>query len=203
MTTSSDEPGQPGEYEQTSLGTAGARKLAHTTKSVPQMQDISPRWLLRMLPWVQASGGVYRVNRRLTYAVGDGRVSFTSTGAKVSVIPQELAELPLLRGFDDLEALSALASGFVQRELKPGELIVERGQPADHIVLLAHGKAQKLTPGAYSTDSVVEVLTDGEALLGQGFRPPTHHDSNAQRRKYGRHRGETNPVPPHRFLKFV
>src|SRR5215813_7600554 len=122
------------ENPQTSLGTNAARKLAHTTKSVPQMQGISSRWLLKVLPWVQVSGGVYRVNRRLTYAVGDGRVAFTSTGAKVSVIPRELAELPLLRGFDDLEALSALASQFVQRELKPGDVIVERGQPADHIV---------------------------------------------------------------------
>ncbi len=162
MATSSDEPGQPGGDELTSLGTAGARKLAHTTKSVPQMQDTTPRWLLRMLPWVQVSGGVYRVNRRLTYAVGDGRIAFTSTGAKVSVIPQELAELPVLRGFDDLEALSALASQFVQRDLKPGDVIVERGQPADAIVLLAHGKAQKLGPGAFGADSVLEVLTDGD-----------------------------------------
>ena len=56
-----------------SLGTAAARNLATTTKSVPQMQGISPRWLLRMLPWVEVAGGAYRVNRRLSYAVGDGR----------------------------------------------------------------------------------------------------------------------------------
>src|SRR3954464_3212813 len=64
-----------------SLGTAAARNLATTTKSAPQMQGISSRWLLRMLPWVQASGGVYRVNRRLSYAGGDGRGGFSSTGA--------------------------------------------------------------------------------------------------------------------------
>jgi hypothetical protein len=29
------------------------------------MQGISSRWLLRVLPWVQVSGGTYRVNRRL------------------------------------------------------------------------------------------------------------------------------------------
>jgi hypothetical protein len=179
MTTSRDEPGRPGEHEQTSLGTAGARKLAHTTKSVPQMQDISPRWLLRMLPWVQVSGGVYRVNRRLTYAVGDGRVAFTTTGAKVSVIPQERAELPVLRGFDDPEALSALASQFVQRELRPGEVIVERGQPADHIVLLAHGRAHKLAPGAYGTESVLEVLTDAitSAITPWPRRAATGHSA--------------------------
>ncbi len=57
---------------QTSLGTAAAR-LATTTKSAPQMQEITSRWLLRVLPWVQVSGGVFRLNRRLTYAGGTGR----------------------------------------------------------------------------------------------------------------------------------
>ena len=93
---------------QLSLGTAAARNLATTTKSVPQMQGITSRWLLRLLPWVQASGGVYRVNRRLTYTLGDGRVTFTNTGADVRVIPAELCELAPLRGFDDTGALEAL-----------------------------------------------------------------------------------------------
>ena len=66
------------------------------------MQEITSRWLLKLLPWVQTKGGVYRVNRRLSYSVGDGRVSFTNTGATVQVIPLELTELPLLRGFDNL-----------------------------------------------------------------------------------------------------
>lgn len=35
---------------QSSLGTAAARNLATTTKSAPQMQEITSRWLLRMLP---------------------------------------------------------------------------------------------------------------------------------------------------------
>jgi hypothetical protein len=60
---------------QMSLSTAAARNLASTTRTVPQMQGITPRWLLKMLPWVEVVGGAYRVNRRLTYAVGDGRVS--------------------------------------------------------------------------------------------------------------------------------
>ena len=101
------------EKHQMSLGTAAARQLATTTKSAPQMQGISSRWLLRLLPWVQVSGGVYRVNRRLSYAVGDGRVTFTSVGARVQVIPQELCELPLLRGYEDAEVLGILAERFV------------------------------------------------------------------------------------------
>ena len=58
-----------------SLDTRAARNLATTTKTRPQMQAITSRWLLRMLPWVDVAGGTYRVNRRLTHAVGRGRVS--------------------------------------------------------------------------------------------------------------------------------
>ncbi|MGC5412280.1 Crp/Fnr family transcriptional regulator, partial [Streptomyces sp. DT225] len=71
---------------QQSLGTAAARNLATTTKSAPQMQEITSRWLLKMLPWVQVQGGTYRVNRRLSYSVGDGRVTFVQTGDRVTVI---------------------------------------------------------------------------------------------------------------------
>ncbi|MFD6366235.1 Crp/Fnr family transcriptional regulator, partial [Streptomyces roseolus] len=55
---------------QQSLSTDAARNLASTTKSAPQMQEITSRWLLRTLPWVETKGGAYRVNRRLTYTVG-------------------------------------------------------------------------------------------------------------------------------------
>ncbi len=157
----SDRPLFPREQQQ-SLDTAAARKLATTTKSPPQMQGITSRWLLRLLQWVQVSGGVFRVNRRLSYAVDDGRVTFTSTGAKVEVIPQELRELPMLRGFEDLEVLAALAHRFVQHELKPGDLVVESGQPADSICLIAHGKVERILKGKYGDDVIVDVLADGD-----------------------------------------
>ncbi|RKG98400.1 Crp/Fnr family transcriptional regulator [Corallococcus sp. CA053C] len=145
-----------------SLGTAAARQLATTTKSEPQMQGISSRWLLKLLPWVQVSGGTYRVNRRMSYAVGDGRVTFTSTGAKVLVIPQELGELPLLRGYEDVEVLTALASRFVQKEYKAGDILTEAGKEADSIVLIAHGKVNRIGAGKYGEPTVLETLADGD-----------------------------------------
>src|ERR1700759_1734076 len=102
--------------EQQSLSTRAARNLATTTKSAPQMAGITPRWLLRMLPWVDVKGGVYRINRRLRYTTGEGRLSFTSVGSSVRVIPHDLGALPLLRGFEDIEVLEALADRFVQRK---------------------------------------------------------------------------------------
>src|SRR5215472_7917022 len=114
--TTEDEP-------QRSLSTAAARNLATTTKTVPQMQGITSRWLLRMLPWVQVSGGTYRVNRRWSYVVGDGLLTCKEEDrGKFRVIPEELVELPWMQGFKDKDILNTLADRFVQQEFKPGDV---------------------------------------------------------------------------------
>ncbi|MFI6318179.1 family 2B encapsulin nanocompartment shell protein [Nonomuraea sp. NPDC050556] len=156
----------------TSLGTKAARNLATTTKTAPQMQEITSRHLLKVLPWVEAIGGAYRVNRRLTYTVGDGRVTFTNTGAQIRVIPGELCELAPLRGFDDPDALTALAGLFTQREYEPGQVIVEAGTPVDHVILLAHGKVSKIGAGAYGGEATLGVLADGDHLGDQALGGP-------------------------------
>ena len=48
---------------ETSLGTVAARNLATTTKTPPQAQAVTPRWLLRILPWIDVDGGAYRLTR--------------------------------------------------------------------------------------------------------------------------------------------
>lgn len=160
---------------QSSLGTAAARNLASTTKSAPQMQEITSRWLLRMLPWVETKGGAYRVNRRLTYTVGDGTVEFVQDGADVRVIPRELGELALLRGYDDVEVLTALADRCVQRDFRSGETLAERGAPADRLYLIAHGRVSQATVGEYGDAAALDVLADGDrfgesALLDEDAR---------------------------------
>ncbi|MDZ8227716.1 MULTISPECIES: family 2B encapsulin nanocompartment shell protein [unclassified Nostoc] len=144
------------------LQTEAARKLAGTTKTQPQMEGITSRWLLKLLPWVETVGGSYQVNRRLTYRVGDGRVSFSNTGALIQVIPQELTELPLFRGFEDFEVLNTLASQFVQQEFAAGDVIIQEGQPADRVLLIAHGKVNKIGAGKYDDRVVLSVLADGD-----------------------------------------
>ncbi|GHO94578.1 Crp/Fnr family transcriptional regulator [Reticulibacter mediterranei] len=148
--------------QQMSLDIAAARTLTTTTKSVPQMQEITSRWLLRMLPWVQVSGGTYRVNRRLSYAPNGSLLTFTSNGSEVRVVPADLVKLPWLQGLDDADLLNALADQFVQQEFEQGEVIAQANQPADRIVLIAYGKANKLGTGKYGDQTVLEMLADGE-----------------------------------------
>jgi len=147
-----------------SLSTRAARNLATTTKTAPLAQGISPRWLLRMLPWVQVHGGTYRVNRRLSYALASGRVSFRGAGAEVRPFPPSLSELGPLRGLDDIDLLGGLADRFARVEYAPGEVILESGQPADRLVLIAYGKVAKTAVGEYGHPALIATLADGEHL---------------------------------------
>ncbi|MFF5899728.1 family 2B encapsulin nanocompartment shell protein [Streptomyces argenteolus] len=162
MTVGSSQDVRPEPPRQSSLSTAAARNLATTAKSAPQMQEITSRWLLRMLPWVETQGGAYRVNRRLTYTVGDGTVEFVQDGAQVRVIPRELGELALLRGFDDVDVLTALADRCVQHDFRAGETLVERGAPADKLHLIAHGRVNRTSVGSYGDAVALDVIADGD-----------------------------------------
>src|SRR4051794_28613993 len=45
------------------LGAEAARQLANTTKTPPQWEGITPRWLVSLLPWTPLEAGTYRVNK--------------------------------------------------------------------------------------------------------------------------------------------
>ncbi|EST36472.1 hypothetical protein M878_01950 [Streptomyces roseochromogenus subsp. oscitans DS 12.976] len=125
-----EQPDHAAARAQLSLGIAAARNLATITKTVPQMQGISSRWLLRMLPWVEAKGGTYRVNRCLVYEVGDGRVRFVQEGAAVKVVPAELGELPLLQPGDGAGPAGPAPRGRPATSFGPGS--GGNGSTSDH-----------------------------------------------------------------------
>jgi CRP-like cAMP-binding protein len=124
------------------------------------MQGISSRWLLRVLPWVDVAAGTYRVNRRLTYQTGTGRVSFAVTGDAIRVVAPTLAELPALRAIDPT-LLETLAAGFTQHTYEAGDTIGELDTPAQ-LVLIAHGKVTTTVPGKYGATATLATLADGD-----------------------------------------
>lgn len=146
----------------TSLGSAAARNLATTTKTPPQMQGITNRWVQRILPWVEVKGGTYRVNRRLSYSVGDGRIEMVQTADQARVVPGDLGEFPALRGYDDEEVLSALAARFTQRAVDPGTVLAETGSPATEVFVIAHGRVSRSKGNRYGQHKTAGVLADGQ-----------------------------------------
>ena len=45
------------------LGDNAARQLANATKTTPQLDTISPRWLTHLLQWSPVEAGIYRLNK--------------------------------------------------------------------------------------------------------------------------------------------
>ena len=145
------------------------------------------------------------------------------TGSQVRVVPAELSELQLLRGFADGDALGALAERFEQRDYTPGQLIVQAGQPADSVFLVAHGKVEQLGEGPYGDEAVVGLLADGDTfgrpgarragrrLAVHGPRGDGHHgadaayqavaDRHTELRAMSGHAPGTSPVRPTRSAR--
>jgi encapsulin shell SprI-like protein len=68
---------------QSTVGDVAARQLANTTKTAPQLETITPRWLVHLLQWLPVEAGIYRRNR----------VS-NANDVKIACATQDEAELP-------------------------------------------------------------------------------------------------------------
>ncbi|WP_405650925.1 family 2B encapsulin nanocompartment shell protein [Streptomyces sp. RK9] len=161
------------EAQRTSLSTLAARQLSTTTKSEPQMQAITSRWLLKMLPWTDVRGGTYRVNRRLQLKVGRGRVQFEQNGADdIKVIPETLTELPVLRGYSDTGVLKKIADRLRVRQVRVGEVLFDAGQPVTETYLVVHGRFTRYATGKFGEEEVIGVVTDGDQMGDEAVGRP-------------------------------
>ncbi|MER5862843.1 family 2B encapsulin nanocompartment shell protein [Kitasatospora sp. NPDC002040] len=161
-----------GSPQQLSLSTAAARQLASTAKSVPQTQEITSRWLQQLLPWVQTTGGTYRVNQRLRHLAGGGQVAFVQNGGAPRLLAPTLTELPPLHGCQDTEALQALAERCTEQQYAPGEVITAFGHKADQLHFLVHGKASRHGTGRYGAETTLGLLSSGDHLGAQILTEP-------------------------------
>ncbi|MDN5940678.1 MAG: hypothetical protein L0H94_02255 [Nitrospira sp.] len=84
-----------------SLSAQAARNLATATVTVPQMTEITPRWLHKLLPWVDVDGGVYRLNRVAKAAKGEPANEFGE--AEVDLLTVDSGEPKLPTTFVDYE----------------------------------------------------------------------------------------------------
>jgi hypothetical protein len=79
----SQEPERP-----TALGDVAARQLANATKTVPQLERITPRWLTHLLEWVPVEAGIYRLNR----VKDESKVTVDCSGRDERQLPQTFVD---------------------------------------------------------------------------------------------------------------
>ncbi|KQT60620.1 MULTISPECIES: family 2B encapsulin nanocompartment shell protein [unclassified Aureimonas] len=141
-----------------SVSAETARNLSTATVTPIQNAESTPRWLHKLLPWVEVAGGVYRVNRRLAFPINVRHVELSGEGEKVSVRPDSLKGLAAFSALDDA-LLAQVADGFESRKLKSGEAL--SGKDGDGLIVVASGTVALTADGPHGTR-----LRKG--LIGQG-----------------------------------
>ncbi len=129
-----------------SVSATAARNLATATVTSVQNAANTPRWLLRLLPFVDVAGGVYRVNRRAVVLAKGGRVDLATEGNGRVVRPASLRSVPLFSRLGDAE-LAALAGKFKESRHQAGEVIREEGAAERGLVVVADGTVELTLSG--------------------------------------------------------
>lgn len=88
---------------QKTLNPSVARNLSHTSKSLPMMEDISPRWLLSFLPWIGVEAGIYRVNKIKRFVEDEEQENNERGKHSTKICHGSLEEFDLPNGFADYE----------------------------------------------------------------------------------------------------
>ncbi len=146
---------------QTAVSIDAARNLATTTKTVPQIAEVTPRLLLRLLPWVQVDGGTYRVNRRKVIEKDDERIHCRVQDGKAHLNEDDLRGMYLFRNVDDA-VLTDMSRQFVSESFDAGVTLFKQDDAADKFYVVAKGKVEVIATGVQSEQLQLAILGDGD-----------------------------------------
>ena len=146
---------------QRSVTTAVARNLATTTKTNLKMMSITPRALLGLLPWVQVTGGTYRVNRTKVELSRAERIEVDITGGTPSFTPESLRSVPLFSRLPD-DIINPMSAAFKTEEVSLGNTLLVEGEEENTFFIIAQGQVEVLSKGAHGSDLRIALLTEGE-----------------------------------------
>jgi len=125
------------------------------------MMSITPRWLLRLLPWIQVDGGTYRVNRTKVELSKAERIDIDFAEGKATFSPDDLRSVPL---FSRLPAdiTTRMANRFKQEVVSLGNDLIVEGEDGNEFFIIAQGQVEVLSKGAHGSDLRIALLTEGE-----------------------------------------
>ena len=146
---------------QRSVTTATARKLANTTKTPPQMGSITPRLLLKLLPWVQVESGTYRVNRTKVELKKAERIAVEYLDGVPSFQAKSLRGIPLFSHIDE-DVVRRIAKSFVTEEVELGGFLIEEGRDRQKFFIVASGQAEVISKGIHGEELRIALLGEGE-----------------------------------------
>lgn len=146
---------------QRSVTTATARKLANTTKTPPQMGSITPRLLLKLLPWTQVESGTYRVNRTKVELKKAERIAVEYINGEPSFQDKSLRGIPVFSHVGE-DIVRRIARLFVAEEVPLGNYLITEGKDRQKFFIVASGQAEVISKGPHGEELRIALLSEGE-----------------------------------------
>jgi len=125
------------------------------------MMSITPRWLLKLLPWVQVAGGTYRVNRTKVELGKATRIPVDAASAGPEFAPEALRGVPLFSRLSDA-IIGRMASRFKTEEVSLGNPLIVEGEDRSKFFIIAQGQVEVLSKGRHGANLRIALLTEGE-----------------------------------------
>jgi hypothetical protein len=146
---------------QRSVTTSTARQLANTTKTPPQMGSITPRLLLKLLPWVQVDSGTYRVNRTKVELKRAERIDVDYFEGVPAFSAGSFRRIPLFSHINE-DIVSRLAKKFEIEEVALGGYLIKEGKDRQKFFIVARGQVEIYSKGLHGENLRIALLSEGE-----------------------------------------
>lgn len=137
-----------------------ARNLSVPHIAPTQMTSISPRWLLKFMPWVGVEG-IYRINQTKIILREGNKINCSFSNGKYNLQAESLRAIPMF-SLLTINILEQLTSKFVYREYDMKQTIVSEGEQGDAFFIIAKGKVEMLMEGDSKEELRMGVLGEGK-----------------------------------------
>ncbi|MDR1667337.1 MAG: cyclic nucleotide-binding domain-containing protein [Bacteroidales bacterium] len=146
---------------QRSVTTSTARQLANTTKTPPQTGSITPRLLLKLLPWVQVDSGTYRVNRTKVELKKAERIDIEYFDGVPAFSAGSFRRIPLFSHISE-DIVNRLAKKFEIEEVALGHYLIKEGKDKQKFFIVVRGQVEIYSKGLHGENLRIALLSEGE-----------------------------------------
>lgn len=144
-----------------SLQPSTALNLSNVTKTIPMVEEATPRWLLTLLPWVQAESGVYTVNKRKRLCDFSGKTQVYNNKDCMEVDADGLCCIPPFK-YLEKSLIEKVIPYFVMEQYDAGTTVTKRLGEGERLFLVGKGKVEVTTEGAQREKLNIGILADGD-----------------------------------------
>ena len=115
------------------------------------MEEITPRWLLSLLPWIDVESGTYRVNKRKIFQRDTKRLQIEFADERFQLAPDQLKSIGIFKNLDEA-VVEEIANHLETEHHDIGGMVIEEGDEGEKFYIIAKGDVEISTTGTAMKD---------------------------------------------------